>query len=118
MTNLSLSSFLPAILAILVPVLTGLITKFCVNFTKKVDAFAQSRPWVKQAYALVVSVVVSILTAVFHTTDLMVVINALLGWVIAMVLHHGSTPIAPYIPAATQVTTTTADTPPQRLMAP
>jgi TctA family transporter len=80
---------LATILAILVPILTGYITKFLTNLLKVVSAFSASRPVVKQLMTFVISGILSIITFYFHTTDISVILNTVLGGALAQLFYNG-----------------------------
>lgn len=97
MTN----TYITSLLAILVPILTGYLTKWLTQLMKKIDAFAASRPTVKQLTTFAIAFVVSLVTFFFHTTDLNVILNTVLGGALAQLFYNGSkTPVT-----ASKVTT-------------
>lgn len=76
-------------LAILVPILTGYITKFLTQLMKQINAFAQSRPTVKQITTFIISFLLSLATAHFGTGDLTVILNTVLGGALAQLFYNG-----------------------------
>lgn len=80
---------LTTFIAVLVPILTGYLTKFLTNLLKAVNAFAASRPLVKQLTTFVISGVISLATLYFHTADLSVILNTVLGGALAQLFYNG-----------------------------
>lgn len=126
MNHVNLGAFftglLPTLLAIIIPIITAYITKALVNITKKVDAFAASRPYVKQLWSFVVAAALSLLLALFGTTDLGIILNTIIAGGLAMILHNGNkvatlnvslsgTSMPAHVETQTVVTPVTAVTP-------
>lgn len=83
------NAWIPTLLAILVPILTGYVTKFLTNLMKRVDAFAAANPTAKQLVTFAISFVLSLATLYFHTTDLNLILNTVLGGALAQLFYNG-----------------------------
>lgn len=95
-------TFLTALLAIIVPAFIGYLTKWIVDGLKKVNAFADSQPLVKQLAGLVISTGLAFIVGFFGLhlagsgidtiteSDIGTVLNALVGWALAMLFHNGA----------------------------
>lgn len=79
-----------SLLAIIIPILTGYITKWIANFMKRIDAFAASRPLVKQLTTFAIAFVLSMITNVFGTADIGVILNTIIGGALAQVFYNGN----------------------------
>jgi hypothetical protein len=76
-------------IAVLVPIVTGYVTKWLTQLMKRVNAFAASRPTVKQLVTFAISFAISLVTAHFGTTDLNVILNTVLGGALAQLFYNG-----------------------------
>lgn len=95
-------TFLTALLAIIVPALIGYMTKWIVDGLKVVRTFADSDPLIKQVAGLVVSTALSFAVGAsglhlagsgidtITESDIGTVLNALVGWALAMLFHNGA----------------------------
>lgn len=92
--------FLTGLLAILIPILTGYITKALVNVMKNVDAFSAANPLIKQLSTFVISFLLSLIAGFFGSTDVSVILNTVIGGALAQVFYNGkkisllSTPVS------------------------
>lgn len=86
------NNVLASLLAILVPILTGYLTKFLTQLLKQVNAFAATRPTVKQLTTFAVSFAISLATLYFHTTDINLILNTVLGGALAQLFYNGNKP--------------------------
>lgn len=83
------SGLVGVLLSVIVPILTGYITQGIVFVLKQVDAIGNSNPAIKQILSFVVAGVVSLIFAFFHTTDLALILNTLIGGALAQLFHNG-----------------------------
>lgn len=82
-------NFASGILAILIPVITGYLTKFLVNVMKNVDAFGESNPLIKQLASFVIAFILSWIAGHFGSTDVSVILNTVIGGALAQVFYNG-----------------------------
>lgn len=82
-------SFASGLIAILIPIITGYLTKFLVNVMKKVDAFGAANPLVKQLTTFVIAFALSWMAGKFGTTDVSVILNTVIGGALAQLFYNG-----------------------------
>jgi hypothetical protein len=97
----SSNPLVPQVIAILVPIITGYITKWLTQALKKVNTFAASRPAVKQLVTFVISFLISLATTKFGTTDVSVILNTVLGGALAQLFYNGQKVSAVVVPPST-----------------
>lgn len=83
------SAAIQSLVAIVIPILTGYITKWLANVMKRINAFANSRPLVKQLVTFGIAFVLSMITNYFGTADIGVILNTIIGGALAQVFYNG-----------------------------
>jgi uncharacterized membrane protein len=83
------SAFTQSLVAIVIPILTGYITKWLANAMKRLDAYAASRPLVKQLSTFAIAFVLSLITNIFGVADIGVILNTIIGGGLAQVFYNG-----------------------------
>jgi uncharacterized membrane protein len=83
------SFLVQSLIAIIIPIATGYVTRFLANVMKRVDAFAASSAEAKQLTTFVIAFVLSMITNLFGTADIGVILNTLLGGALAQLFYNG-----------------------------
>lgn len=89
------------LIAFLVPILTGYLTKGLVNVMKRLDAFKWANPLVKQLATFVISFILSWIASYFDGNTVGIVLNTVIGGALAQVFYNGKKLAALSAPAST-----------------
>jgi hypothetical protein len=74
---------------LVLPILTGYVTKGLVNLLKGIDAFSGANPTVKQAATFVIAFILSYVVSLFGASAIGVILNTVIGGALAQVFYNG-----------------------------